>query len=142
MLKWDPPHEGSVIIVICNYFCKTFKKSRTLGNEGLGIPKVTLGSPTVSPFCIKLESLEGKWTFSQLDWWRHIVRRTISFCKKKLQFACWRKLSGIFKCCAMDLLKRNYFVFSFVSINYEIVLTLWTYVLVCMFFGLFYGNFH
>ena len=34
----------------------------------MGSPKVTLGSPTISPVCINVESLEGKSTFSQLDW--------------------------------------------------------------------------
>ena len=112
MPKWDPPLEGSVIIVICNYFCKTFKKSRTLGKEGLGIPKVTLGSPTVSPFLYKCNRLRGKKGFFPVRLKSDIVRRTISLCNKELWFACWRKMGGISKCYAVDGGKMNYFVFS------------------------------
>ena len=53
--------------VFCNNFCKTFGKSRMWGNEELGSPKVTLGSLTVSLFCIKVEDLEERGAFSQLD---------------------------------------------------------------------------
>ena len=28
IVKWAPPHEGLVVIIICNYVCKKFKKNR------------------------------------------------------------------------------------------------------------------
>ena len=94
---------------------KTFEKSQALGNKELGSPKVTLGNLTVSPFCINVESLEGKGAFSQLDMKSDIVRRTISLCNKEILFSCWRKIGGTFKCYAVDGRKMNYFVFpSFV----------------------------
>ena len=96
----------------------------------MGSPKVTLGSPTVSPFCISREDLEGKKDFFPVRLENNIVRRTISLCNKELWFACWRKMGEISKCYAVDGGKMNYFVFQLLSINREIVLTLRTYVLV------------
>ena len=54
------------------------------------------------PFCIKVEGLEGRGAFSQLDMKSDIVRRTISLCNKEVLFACWRKIGGTFKCYAVD----------------------------------------
>ena len=73
-----------------------------LGNEGLGSPKVTLGSPTVSPFCINVKDLEGRRGFFPVRLESDIVRRTISLCNKEIWFACWRKIGGISKCYALD----------------------------------------
>ena len=85
-----------------------------------------MGNPIVLPFCINIEDLERKRAFSQLDMKSNIVRRTISLCNKEILFACWRKIVGTFKCCAMDGGKMNYFVFLAFSINCEIILTLMT----------------
>ena len=58
----------------------------------MGSPKASLGSPTISLFlykCNRLRRERGFFPPSNTE--RHIVRRTISFCNKKLQFAGWRK---------------------------------------------------
>ena len=81
---------------------KTFEKSQALGNEELGRPKVTLGSPTVSPFCINVESLERGKGFFPVRHKNDIVRRTISLCNKEVLFAFWRKIGGTFKCYVVD----------------------------------------
>ena len=81
-------------------------------------------NPKVLGSLYKDRKVRGREEFFPSYIGRDIVRRTISFCNRKLQFSCWRKLGGIFKCYAMDLLKRNYFIFNLLSINYEIVLTL------------------
>ena len=59
-----------------------------------------------------------------------VVRRAISFCNKNYNFLVGENLVERFKCRAMDVLNVNYFIFSFVSMNCEIVLNFWTYVLV------------
>ena len=98
----------------------------------MGSPKVTLGSPTVSPFLYKCRRLRrNRGFFPELDMKSDIVRRTTFFCNKESLFACWKKSGGTLKCYAVDCRKMKYFVFSsFVSINCEIVLTLGAYVLV------------
>ena len=73
-----------------------------MGNEGLGIPKVTLGSPTVSPFCINVKDLEGGRGFFPVRLKSDIVRRTISLCNKEIWLACWRKIGEMSKCYAVD----------------------------------------
>ena len=47
-------------------------KSHTFGGE----------TQAVYSFCLNIWKLEVTGTFSQLDLWRHIVRRTISFCNR------------------------------------------------------------
>ena len=84
-----------------------------MGDEELGKPKShCMGSPTVLLFfykCRESRQVEGLFP-SKIG--THIVRRTISFCNRKLQFACWRKLGGIFKCCAMDFVEEELFHFQ------------------------------
>ena len=40
------------------------------------------GKPKGFAVCINIGELEGKPAFSQLDLWRHVVRRIISFCNR------------------------------------------------------------
>ena len=77
----------------------------------MGIPKVTLGSPKVSPFLYKCRKLRINKEFFPVRLESDIVRRTISLCNKEILFACWRKIGGTFKCYAVDSGKMNYFVF-------------------------------
>ena len=77
--KWDPPRKRLVTFVICNDFVKTFEKSETFGGEELGSPKVTLGSPTVSPFLYKCRRLRRNRGFFPV---RHVKR----YCKKNYFF--------------------------------------------------------
>ena len=51
-------------------------------------------------------------------------------------------LGGMFKCYEMNDVEGELFHFQLWFINYEIVLTFWTYVLVQMFSGLFYDDIH
>ena len=115
------------------------QKDKIVRLNGWGSPKVIEGQPKSFACSISIGELDRKRNFSHWDLWEHVVRRTISFCNKNYKFHVGESLVEIFKRCAMDLLNVNYFVFSFVSINCEIILTLLTYVLVWMLSSLFYA---
>ena len=113
-------------------------KNKIVGLNGWREPKChRRGIPKVLLYCISIGELDVERNFSQIDLWDYVVRRTISFCNKNYKFSVGESLVEIFKCCAMDVLNVNYFIFSFVSMYYEIILTLWTYVLVWMLSSLF-----
>ena len=103
-----------------------------------GSSKVTERYPKIFACSISIGELDRIEDFFLWDLWEPVVRRTISFCNKNYNFPVGESLVELFKCCAMDVLNVNYFIFSFVSMNYEIVLTFWTYVLVWMLSSLFY----
>ena len=109
----------------------------------MGIPKVTGRKPNGLRFCINIGELDvDRRNFSKIDLWDYVVRRTISFCNKELQVSYWRKLGGIFQMLCYGSIECELFHFQLVSINYEIVLTLWTYVLVMNVLLFILWNFH
>ena len=96
----------------------------------MGSPKVTLGSPPVSPFCINVENLEGKRTFSQLDGKAILQEELFLFAIKNYGFPVgerWVKFPNVMQ---WMVERRTILFFKLLSINREIVLTLRTYVLV------------
>ena len=83
----------------------TYYKTKIFLLKGLGSPKVFL-------FCINIGEFRCRRDFFPKQFLRDIVRRTTSFCNKELQVSAGESWVECFKCCAMDQLNVNYFIFT------------------------------
>ena len=100
------------------------QKDKIVRLNGWGSPKVTEGQPKSFACSIIIAELDRRRDFFPLRFVRTCCKKNYSFCNKNYKFPVGESLVKLFKCCAMDVLNVNYFIFSFVSINCEIVLTL------------------
>ena len=68
-------------------------------SKRLGSPKVTLGSPTILTFCIKIGSVEGIGAFFLSKTGRLLSEELLPFAIKYYSFPVERRLVGFQMCC-------------------------------------------
>ena len=117
MIKWDPLRENALLIFVLNVmYCIMYEHSlmdKFWEWKCWGSPRVTLGQPKSFAFLYKYRRVSCRIGLFPIEICESDVRRTISFCIKKLQVSCWRKLCGTFQMLCHGFAECELFHFQF-----------------------------